>query len=101
MKRSLVYDVIVAVAAVALVAVLPVHGWRLLALCGLALAIYFRPRGDAEARRERRIERESDRFARTMTDTMEIVQRGVAKMVGPDAGPPPLSLPDVKPTDRV
>lgn len=83
MKR-LAYNVLVGVTTFAVVGILTSHGvggWRLALLCVVLLAIAFRPRGDAAARRERRIERESDRFARLLTDTMEVVERGVAKVI--------------------
>jgi hypothetical protein len=90
-RTNIAYDLAVAVGAIALVGVLPLHGWRLVALCGLLIAIYVRPRGDARARRERRIERASDAFARDLTDTIEVVQRGVAKMLRTE--PMPLPFP--------
>lgn len=93
MKR-LMREVLVAVIALAVVGTLAaygVRGWKLLVLCALLLVVYFRPRGDAAARRERRIERRSDALAREIEDWRDILRRTVAK-VPPDKEPPPLAL---------
>jgi hypothetical protein len=93
--RRLSYNVLVGVTTFAVVGLLSAYGvggWRLALLCVLLLAIYLRPRGDALARRERRIERESDKVARMMTDTIEVISRAIQKMPPPKNTPPDLKL---------
>jgi Flp pilus assembly protein TadB len=83
-RRNITYDLTVAVAAIALVSVLPVHGWQLVMLCAVLLALRFGPRTDAASRRERRLEKASDAFARDFTDTLEIVHRGSPRCSAPN-----------------
>ena len=82
--KQLTYNVLIGITTVAVVEMLAAHGvggWRLGLLCIVLLIIYFRPRGDAEACRERRIERESDQFAGLLLDTMDVLERGSAKVI--------------------
>ena len=55
---------------------------------------YFRPRVDQAARRERRLETASNEFARDLMDTLEVVHRGVAKMLGTEPPPLPFKRPE-------
>lgn len=81
-----------AVAVVGMLAGYGVDGWKLLLLSAALLAVWFRPRGDAAARRERRIERQSDALARQLDDTIEVVGRAVRKISPRGEPAPPLPL---------
>jgi hypothetical protein len=94
--KPLAYNLLVGVTAIAMVETIGIGGWRLLLVCLLLLAVWFRPRGDAVARRERRIERESDKVARMIADTRDVLSRAIDKLPPPDPQdrPPDLVLRD-------
>ena len=78
--RSLAGALLVNVVAASLVAIVGVRGWQLVAVCLVLVAVYIWPKGDAAARRERRIEKQSDEFANMITDTREILSRAIEKV---------------------
>ncbi len=108
MKRRWVGDLLVAMAAIAVVSALGTHGiggWKLDLIIAALLVVYFRPRGDPAEKRERRIERQSNRAARMIVDTVEILGRASDKAMremkfsppsglhGPEVELPPLQEP--------
>ena len=57
-----------------------IHGWQLGVLIAVLLALYFWPRRDPAARRERRIEKNANLLATLIEDMQEIIPRAMDKL---------------------
>ena len=100
MKR-LADAVLVNAIATAFVAIVGVRGWSLAAVCLVLLAVYLWPKGDAAARRERRIERQSDILARQLEDGHAVLRRALAKVsLDEDDRPTGIMPDDLEPSKK-